>query len=492
MKQTLQLRIGQQLAMTPQLQQAIRLLQLSTLELRNEIQQALESNVMLEIDETSDELGSTTEASSLEQGSEEQTASNEIPAELPLDTSWEDVYPANYSTNPTGYDAPDDMLENRSPSPQGLAEHLHWQVEMEDFTQQERLIAEIIIDAIDEDGYLQQGIAEIHAQLPNHLDLTIDDVEAVLARIQRLDPNGIAARSPAEALYIQLEQLPEQAPRREEAMIIVQGHLEKVAELRYNELQERLGLSAAALDETLELIRSLDPRPGQQLNSSAPEYIIPDVTVFRQNGAWHVELNREMTPSLRINPYYASLVKRRDNSGDNHCLRTHLQEARWLLKSLQSRNETLLKVAGAIVERQKEFMDKGEEAMHPLVLREIAENVDMHESTISRITTNKYMHTPRGTYEFKYFFSSHVNTTRGGEASATAIRARIKRLINSEDPGKPLSDSAIAKNLESEGFKVARRTVAKYRESMSIAPSSQRKGRPRGQGNQTQNAQPSR
>ncbi|BAU58547.2 RNA polymerase factor sigma-54 [Halorhodospira halochloris] len=487
MKQTLQLRVGQQLAMTPQLQQAIRLLQLSSLELHNEIQQALESNLMLETDEG--EETSVADKSNQDQNAEEQPSGEAIPDELPLDTSWEDIYDASYACASPGADSATDILENRSSNPQGLIEHLLWQVEMEDLTESERLVAEIIVDSIDEDGYLQSSVEEIHGQLPTSIHFSPSDVESILARIQRLDPHGIAARSPAEALFIQLEQLPETTPWRGEAMEIVLNHLERVAEQRYDEIQAELGLSGSAVDETLELIRSLDPRPGQQLSNSAPEYIIPDVTVFRQDGAWHVELNREMTPTLRINPYYASLVKRGDTSADNHCLRTHLQEARWLLKSLQSRNETLLKVASAIVDRQREFMDHGEEAMQPLVLREIAETIDMHESTISRITTNKYMYTPRGTYEFKYFFSSHVSTTDGGEASATAIRARIKRLISAEETSKPLSDSAIAESLRDEGIKVARRTVAKYRESLGIASSSQRKVKQRGYGNKTQAAE---
>lgn len=483
MKQTLQLRIGQQLAMTPQLQQAIRLLQLSSLELQNELQQALESNLMLELDETEEE--GATDQPNQEQGSEQQATGDQLPDELPLDTSWEDIFESGYSTISPGGETPTDILENRSTNPQGLVEHLLWQVEMEDFSPSERFVAEIVIDALDDNGYLQQTTEEILAQLPAGHNLNCDDVETLLNHIQRLDPHGIAARSPAEALFIQLEQLPAATPWRQEAMEIVLNHLELVAEQRYAEIQTRLGLSNAALDEALELIRSLDPRPGQQLSSAQPEYIIPDVTVFKQNRAWHVELNREMTPALRINPYYSSLVKRGDNSSDNHCLRTHLQEARWLLKSLQSRNETLLKVASAIVDRQRNFLELGEEAMQPLVLREIAETIDMHESTISRITTNKYMLTPRGTYEFKYFFSSHVNTTDGGEASATAIRARIKRLINTEDPATPLSDSAITKALENEGIKVARRTVAKYRESMAISPSSQRRAKPRNCNTQT-------
>lgn len=482
MKQTLQLHIGQQLAMTPQLQQAIRLLQLSSLELHQEIQQALESNLMLELDEDSEAEyeGSAAEPQAEGQEAQQQASTEEtIPDELPLDTSWEEIYDSSLPTSAPGGDSQSDLLENRSSNPQSLVRHLLWQIETEDFTATERIIAEYIIDALDDDGYLQQSLTEIYELIAAELSIRFADIETVLNKIQRLDPTGIAARSLAETLYIQLEQLPAETPWRQETMAIVLNHLENIAAQRYDEIQDQLGLSSTALDQALELIRGLDPRPGQQLNNTAAEYVIPDVTVFRHNGAWHVELNREMIPALRINPYYASLVKRGNSNTDNHCLRSHLQEARWLLKSLQSRNETLLKVASAIVERQRAFLEQGEEAMQPLVLREIAATVDMHESTISRITTNKYMHTPRGTYEFKYFFSSHVPTTDGGEASATAIRARIKRLISNENTERPLSDNAIAKTLEDEGIKVARRTVAKYRESMAIASSSQRRTRSR-------------
>ena len=479
MKQTLQLRIGQQLTMTPQLQQAIRLLQLSSLELRMEIQQALESNLMLELDEDDEQEPRTAEdADSAGDGT---AAEDAIPDVLPLDTSWDDYYDGSTALSaPSDDDLAQDPIDNRSVSSgSGLRDHLLAQVELERLTERERVIAEVIVDAVGDDGYLTQTTEELLAACPFD-EVDGDELEAVLARIQRLDPTGVAARDPGEALSVQLEQMPAQTPWRDEALRACRDHLDLLGERRLEALQEALGVDEAGLGEVLDLIRSLDPRPGAQLSEDTPDAVIPDIIVRRRDGSWQVELNEETAPRLRINAYYASLIRKADRSADNNCLRNHLQEARWLIKSLRSRNETLLRVASAIVERQQAFLDQGEEAMQPLVLREIAEAVEMHESTISRITTNKYMLTPRGTFELKYFFSSHVATSDGGEASATAIRARIRRLIAEEDRARPLSDSAIARILQQEGVQVARRTVAKYRESLAIASSTERKRMPAG------------
>lgn len=491
MKQTLQLKVGQQLTMTPQLQQAIRLLQLSTLELQAEIQQALESNLMLEVDEqqrdeadplAEEQYDAPAESSgeSTAEGSEEAPApersNDDIPEDLPVDSHWADIF-----DGATPFSEPDpegrsrDPYETRPDSGESLRDHLLWQADVDHFSERDRAIAEVIIDGVGEDGYLTVDLDEIQAALPEEWQVQPAEIEAVLRRVQRFDPVGVGARDPQEALLVQLHQLPTDTPWREEAMEAIEEHLQLVAEHRFTELREAMDLEDDDLGEIMALIRTLSPRPGARVAPEATEYVVPDVVVRRRDGRWHVELNSETAPRLRINPYYASLVRRADSSPDNTYLRNHLQEARWLLKSLRSRNETLLKVATAIVERQQGFLDHGEEAMQPLVLREVAEAVEMHESTISRITTQKYMHTPRGTYEFKYFFSSHVPTSDGGEASATAIRARIRRLIHSEEPGRPLSDSRIAKLLQEEGIQVARRTVAKYRESMSIPSSSERR-----------------
>jgi RNA polymerase sigma-54 factor len=303
----------------------------------------------------------------------------------------------------------------------------------------------------------------------------VDEVVAVLKRIQQFDPTGVGARDLAECLLLQLNQLAPDTPRLAQARVLVTEHLDVLAARDFAALKRKLKLSEAELTEVVQLIQSLNPRPGSSVSSESPEYVVPDVLVARKNGRWHVELNAEATPRLRINDTYASLVKRADNSSDNTFLRDNLQEARWFLKSLQSRNETLLKVATKIVEHQRGFLEYGEEAMKPLVLHDIAEAVDMHESTISRVTNRKYMHTPRGIFELKYFFSSHVSTSSGGEVSSTAIRALIKKLTAEENPRKPLSDNKIAAILAQQNINVARRTVAKYRESLSIPPSNERK-----------------
>lgn len=477
MKQSLQLRIGQQLAMTPQLQQAIRLLQLSSLELRTEIQQALESNLMLELDEEQEatqEEALSEEAEAAE--SNEPDPAEEIPEDLPLDTSWDDIYDGSTALSAPAEDATGrDPLENHAAPAEGLRQHLLWQIQLETLSDRERMLAEIIVDGVGDGGYLIQTLEELHSACPPEAAVEPEELETVLAWVQRLDPVGVAARNPQEALLVQLDQLPPDTPWRDAARTALSQHLELVAERRFTDLERVLGLDAEQVDAVFGLIQSLDPRPGSQISDTTPDYVIPDIYVVRRDGHWQVELNGETAPRLRINDYYASLIQRANRSADNQCLRSHLQEARWLLKSLRSRNETLLKVASAIVERQQGFLEHGEVAMQPLILRDIAETLEMHESTISRVTTQKYMHTPRGVFEFKYFFSSHVGTSDGGECSATAIRAMIRELIEEEPPGKPLSDSRLASILADRGINVARRTVAKYREAMNLPPSSERR-----------------
>ncbi|MAT64886.1 MAG: RNA polymerase factor sigma-54 [Gammaproteobacteria bacterium] len=503
MKQSIQLRLGQHLTMTPQLQQAIRLLQLSTLELQMEIQQALDSNLMLEaVDGTEPETQTDTEDSRNEADAETAaetateaaetsaeteysqadsdlgTTATDIPEDLPVDTGWDDIY----DSGATSYSAPAgdddrDYLETHNSGSESLQEHLTWQMEMSPFTDTDQAIATAIIDSINDDGYLGMPLEDIHqGLLESHPELEFDEVEAVLHRIQHFDPIGVGARSPGECLEIQLKQLDPDTPWRDTALKLIQQHLDLLGGRDYQQLMRRLKLSQPELQEVIALIQTLNPRPGSAISTATAEYVIPDVFVHKdKKGQWRVELNPDAVPKLRINSQYAGMVKRADNSADNNYLRNHLQEARWFIKSLQSRNETLLKVGRCIVERQRAFFDYGEEAMKPLVLRDVAEAVDMHESTISRVTTQKYMHTPRGIYEFKYFFSSHVGTADGGECSATAIRAMIKKLVAGENPAKPLSDSKIADLLSDEGINVARRTIAKYREAMAIPPSNERK-----------------
>ena len=503
MKQSLQLKLGQYLTMTPQLQQAIRLLQLSTLELQMEIQQALETNPMLELTEEEDEEREVDDPrlDQLSAADEDRrdgagddgggpddievfaaedrerdldAADSGIPDELPVDSVWEDVYDGT-----TSYSRGDDEERGYELREQGgdtLQEHLVWQMEMGRFSASDREIALAIIDSVNEDGYLSMPLEEIHEGLvSNGLDVELDEVEAVLHRVQHFDPVGVAARDLQDCLLLQLQALPADTPWRSEALLLVREHLELAANRDFKTLVRRLRLEEAELAEVLDLVRSLNPRPGTAVASAPAEYIIPDVFVRKVKGVWRVELNPEVAPKLRVNTLYANMLNRSGDGRDASALKGQLQEARWLIKSLQSRAETLLKVATCIVEHQREFLEQGEEAMKPLVLRDIAEAVSMHESTVSRITTQKYMHTPRGIFELKYFFSSHVGTADGGECSSTAIRARIKKLVAAEEPRKPLSDSKIAEILGSEGINVARRTVAKYREAMNIPASNERR-----------------
>jgi RNA polymerase sigma-54 factor len=366
---------------------------------------------------------------------------------------------------------------------ESLQDHLRWQLNLTPMTDVDQLIATSIIDAIDHDGMLTLTIDDITtslnpARLPgSDVDVAIeqDEVVAVLKRIQQFDPTGIAARDLAECLVLQLQQLGPDIAWQAEAINLVRDHLDLLAARDFATLKRKTRLAEEDLSQVVQLIQSLNPRPGSHITSDEPEYIIPDVLVRKNNGRWVVELNPESTPRLKINAGYAGLIKRADASPDNVFLKDNLQEARWFLKSLQSRNDTLLKVSTRIVEHQRGFLEYGEEAMKPLVLHDIAEAVEMHESTISRVTSRKYMHTPRGIFELKYFFSSHVSTNTGGEVSSTAIRALIKKLTAEENPRKPLSDNKIAAILADQNIKVARRTVAKYRESLAIPPSNERK-----------------
>ncbi|MDS4028123.1 MAG: RNA polymerase factor sigma-54 [Candidatus Contendobacter sp.] len=485
MRQSLQLRLGQQLTMTPQLQQAIRLLQLSSLDLQAEVQTVLDSNLMLERSDEPQDLPVQPEALAAQAAVDARAetelnaapADTTLPDELPVDSAWEDVYESydgetRYSR---GEDEDWDPYARFAGADESLRDYLYWQMRLTPFNDRDMAIATAIIDAIDESGYLTLSLAEIGQGLHDEFAVPLAEIEAVLKRVQRFDPQGVGARTPAECLLLQLEVLPADTPWLAEARRLVEQHLELLANHDFSALMRRLKVSREALQAIVGLIQSLNPHPGARLSNAAPQYVVPDVLVYRQRAAWRVELNSESTPKLRINARYAALARRAGSGGDATCLRNHLQEARWFLKSLQNRNETLLKVATCIVERQREFLEKGDEYMKPLILRDIAEVLGMHESTISRVTTQKYMHTPRGLYELKYFFSSHVGTRDGGECSSTAIRAMIRKLIQAEDPGKPLSDDKIAKLLEAEGIQVARRTVAKYREAMAVPSSSDRK-----------------
>ena len=506
MKQSLQLRLGQQITMTPQLQQAIRLLQLSTLDLQMEIQQALESNIMLESAENDeydseseenpaddpdweesntdnrredgDDGGGAASEAGLDEGSQEIALDNvtDIPQELAVDSDWGEIYDSTL----TSYDSPNaengkDLMANQSNTAETLQDQLRWQLDLTPFSDLDRAIATAIIDAIDNDGYLRASLEDILQSLGDDVAVEIEEIETVLHRIQHFDPLGVGARDLKECLLLQLAEYDPNTPWLKEAQELVSKYLEVLGSHDYAQLTKRMKLSREELREVVHLVQSLNPRPGAQLSTSQTTYVVPDVFVKKVKGQWKVDLNAEISPKLRINPYYASLISRVDNSAENSNLKTHLQEARWFIKSLKSRHETLLKVARCIVQRQTGFLDYGDEAMKPLVLHDIASELEMHESTISRVTTQKYLHTPRGIFELKYFFSSHVSTNNGGECSSTAIRALIRKLIAEENTTKPLSDSKIANLLSERGINVARRTIAKYREAMVIPPSNERK-----------------
>jgi RNA polymerase sigma-54 factor len=400
-----------------------------------------------------------------------------MPDELAVDSGWDDIYDSvpNYAKSNTDKNSYDGF-ENQDSSKNTLREHLEWQLNLAQINDSDKVIAMTIIDSLDDDGYLMGALEEILAAVEEDLeDVGIEEVEAVLRMIQSMGPAGVGARDIQECLCLQLKQCNVDTFRLEEAKVLIDNYLDLLAAHDYNQLMRKMKLDQEELTEVVKLIQSMNPRPGNEISDAYTEYVIPDVYVKKVKGVWKVELNTDGIPNLKINSTYANMIRRADNSDDNTSLKTHLQEARWFIKSIRSRSETLLRVTTCIVERQRAFLEHGDEAMKPLVLHDVAETLGMHESTISRVTTRKYMHTPRGIFELKYFFSSHVGTNYGGVCSSTAIRALIKKLISAETPNKPLSDSKLAAILEDQGINVARRTVAKYREAMAIPPSNERK-----------------
>lgn len=520
MKLSLQIKLGQQLTMTPQLQQAIKLLQLSTLDLQQEIQQALESNPMLELEDDFDtapdtsaaadsdiqlantdnddnrhagdtsDYSSSSETTSDFQPSEEDFSDgpdfsndeswndSDIPENLSTDSSWDDVFTNSQITGQRGSEGDDgegsNDFDSRNTTAGTLQDHLMWQLNLTPMSDSDRAIATSLIDAIDNNGLLTTTVEAIHTSLASEFEIDEEEVLAVLHRIQQFDPVGVGYRDLKECLSVQLKHIASDYPGLDIAQRIIDDFLPQLASHDYNTIMRKMRIKEPELKAAIDIILDLNPRPGSEITPLETTYVIPDVFVTKHNNNWKVELNPDTAPRIRVNPDYAALATR-GKEGDSTFLRDSLQEARWFIKSLQSRNETLLKVATKIVEHQKNFFDYGEEAMKPLVLHDIAEAVSMHESTISRVTTQKYMHTPRGIFELKYFFSSHVDTDSGGECSSTAIRAIIKKLVAAENPRKPLSDNKIADVLADQGIQIARRTIAKYREALSIAPSNERK-----------------
>jgi RNA polymerase sigma-54 factor len=470
LKPSLQLRLGQQLTMTPQLQQAIRLLQLPALELQAHIRELLESNVMLEPVEETETTGVFEAVEPPTPAEPERTAPAESTVEV-VDEGWAEQSVGAAET-PWSSDDDDRQQEFADDSGQTLQEHLLWQLELARLEPRHLAIARAIVDAVSEDGYLTESLEEISTTLKPEIEAEPAEVEQVLGLVQALDPPGVAARSVGECIELQLRQLDPTTPGLALAIQIARQHLELVAERELSLLRRELRATEEEIGAALALVRSCHPRPGATVSTGAAEYVVPDVFVRRTEHGWAVEINAATLPRVRLNQSYAGMIGR---NASHASMRAQLQEARWLLKSLEIRNETLMKVARSIVERQTAFLEQGDEHMRPMILKDIAEAVEMHESTISRVTSGKYMHTPRGVFELRYFFSSQVEGADGSGTSSTAIRAKIRKLVKDEDAETPLSDGRIAELLSEEGIPVARRTVAKYREAMGIAPSNERR-----------------
>lgn len=455
MKPGLQLRIGQQLSITPQLQQAIRLLKLTAMELNSEIQETAESNPLLEVLEL-------------------ERPENRLPedsAPYRFTSAWDEKALRGRSQSVEDWSE----LDNQQTDERDLRTHLLWQLALSPLDARAQTIATLLIDSINEDGYLQGSLADLMHEVALEPAPTAAEMESVLKHIQQFEPVGVAARNLQECLTLQIQNLPPETPHRALALNLVSFHLDKLARHDEGYLCKVLHIDQPTLKKVIQIVQSCHPRPGILASSEKPEYVIPDAFVRKTQGVWHVDLNEECLPKVRVNPEYAALIRRADSSADNQFLKSQLQEARWFIKSIETRQDTLLKVVKAIVAHQIEFLEHGDAHMKPLVLTTIAEEIAMHESTVSRVTTRKYLHTPRGTYELKYFFSNSVGEASGEMSSGTAIRAKIKKLIATENPTAPMSDNQLKDVLAAEGIQVARRTVAKYREALCIPPSNERK-----------------
>ena len=479
MKLSVGLKVANSLSLTPQLQQAIRLLQLSSLELEQEIQIQLDSNPLLEKIEDQN----TVESLSTLEDKESADLTTEInadhlPNDLPVDTEWDDIY--THQSTALGSPEYEEREDNRQ-AELSLKEHILQQVNLLHFSMVDKLIAYCLVDSLDDKGFLDaelddilQAVSRLLLEIDHDEEVEHDEIIVVLKHIQRLDPIGVGSRNLAECLSIQLDALNQNITYVAEAKCLLKCY-ELLISNDLNKLLKQTGLSKEQLKSAIDLLKTLKPYPGLEFNQQESEYQVPDVVVAKKNQHWQVQLNPDILPKLRVNSFYSSMIRRADQSDDNVYLRNKMLEAKNFIKSIDERHKTLLKVATCIVEHQRAFLEQGPEAMKPLILKDVADEVELHESTVSRVTTNKYMLTPRGLFELKYFFSSHVGTSTGGEASSTAIRAMIKKLIANENPCKPLSDNAIAEMLKKEGIEVARRTVAKYRESLHIPSSSERK-----------------
>ena len=488
MKPTLQFKLSQHLTLTPQLQQSIRLLQLSTVELNQEIERIVQENPLLELDDIGNDTAEYRAALS-DSSSEPLSADlRETPGETTVEmaitegdsdiksslTDESDWFEDDGAFRNTRDDDDERDFPQQAAEPPSLRDHLNSQLSLSQINERDRRIVGLLIDSLNDDGYLAQDLEELVSLLPAELEIDIDDLHIALEYLQHLDPPGVGARNLRECLSMQLHALPEQIPYRDHALLLVNNHLESLASRDFCTIKKLLHCDDECLRSIQHLITHLNPRPGTAFNSAVARYIIPDVIVTKINGSWIVNLNPEAMPRLKINRLYADILKRCHDDSTRR-LASQLNEAKWLIKNVHQRFDTILKVSSAIVERQRQFFEHGAVAMRPLVLREIADTLDLHESTISRVTTQKFMHTPRGIFELKYFFGSHVATDTGGACSATAIRALIKQMVNAENAKKPLSDSQISEILGQQGIVVARRTVAKYRESIQIPPVNLRK-----------------
>ena len=510
-KQALNIRLGQSLSMTPQLQQAIRLLQLSSIEIEQEIQTALDENPLLERSENNNEQTESVLSEHNPTGNDnnndnsQSSLDQDIPDNLPMDVQWDEIYDTGPRLSAdSSSQSLSDFVESRDNSVETIREHLLWQVNLSSLNAQDRIIAEILINNINDDGYLTESTENIYHLLADELMIELDDIESVLKYIQHLEPTASGARNLSECLMIQLNLLPKDTPELVVAKELVQKKLDILENRNYTKLRRLYKLNQKELETMLHLLQTLNPKPGSLFGSETIEYITPDVYVKkvkpergrekkdemqigyysqqdlssftkRQGSSWVVSLNGESTPKLHINQFYADLLNRKDINGSATYLKQNLQQARWLIKSLENRNSTILQVSKIIMKRQRAFLKHGDTAIKPMIMRDVADELGMHESTVSRATTRKYLHTPRGIYELKHFFSSHVGTVAGGKCSSTAIRALIKNLISEENSKKPLSDDKLSVLLKQQGINIARRTVAKYRESMAIPSSRRRK-----------------
>ena len=487
MKQSLQLRVSQHLALTPQLQQSIRLLQLSTLELHQELEQILADNPLLErtddpfdhairllADGAIGSTGTTPEGASVEANaqvpeSESSFDTPDVPESSNGDAEWSFDDVARTSKVPEDDDARPQLEAHET----SLREHLLEQMRVTVRERRDRALLELVIDALNDNGYLEEALEEIHGRLPVELEIELDELQIALNLLQSFDPPGVGARNASECLALQIKRMPKVAMvTRRMALAIVENYLTLFAQRDFNKLRKALDCDDEDLREAQVIIKQCNPHPGAIFTSDTSDYVVPDVIVKRTRSGWQVMLNHDVMPRLRVNSMYANILKQSKGDGS---LGSQLQEAKWLIKNMRQRFDTILRVSQAIVERQRNFFSHGAVAMRPLVLREIADTLGLHESTISRVTTQKYMLTPHGMFELKYFFGSHVATETGGEASSTAIRALIKQLIGAENPKIPFSDSKIAEMLAEQGMVVARRTVAKYREALKIPPVNLRK-----------------